>query len=68
MGIDELQTLLLGDRTLVLLGESGSGKSSLVNALVGDEVQPTARVRERDAKGRHTTTARELVLIPAGEC
>ncbi len=65
-GVDEVQTLIRDDRTLVLLGESGSGKSSLVNALVGEEIQATTEVRERDAKGRHTTTARELVLVPGG--
>ena len=65
-GVNQVQELIADDRTLVLLGESGSGKSSLVNALVGEEIQATTEVRERDAKGRHTTTARELVLIPGG--
>ena len=65
-GVNQVQELIGDDRTLVLLGESGSGKSSLVNALVGEEIQATTEVRERDAKGRHTTTARELVLIPGG--
>lgn len=65
-GVDEVRARVAGGQTLVLLGESGSGKSTLVNALVGDEVQETSEVRERDAKGRHTTTARELVQIPGG--
>ncbi len=65
-GVESIRSLIADNRTLVLLGESGSGKSSLVNALVGDEVQETTEVRSRDAKGRHTTTARELVLIPGG--
>ena len=51
-------------RTLGLVGESGAGKSSLVNALVGDEVLEVGEVRSSDAEGRHTTTARELVMLP----
>ncbi len=52
--------------TTALLGESGSGKSSLVNALIGTEVQPTTEVRARDRKGRHTTITRDLLLLPGG--
>lgn len=52
--------------TLALVGASGVGKSTIVNLLVGADVQATAAVRARDAKGRHTTTARELVLVPGG--
>jgi ribosome biogenesis GTPase len=65
-GVDAIRSLIADTKTLVLLGESGSGKSTLVNALVGDDVQETSEVRRGDAKGRHTTTARELVLIPGG--
>ena len=65
-GIGEVQNLLSPDKTLVLLGESGVGKSSLVNELVGETVQQTTEVRSRDSKGRHTTIARELVLLPTG--
>ena len=56
------------DRTVVLVGESGAGKSSLVNALANHDVATTGDVRAGDAKGRHTTTARELHLIPSGGC
>jgi ribosome biogenesis GTPase len=56
----------LGDRTAVLVGKSGVGKSSLVNLLVGSEVQATTPVREVDGKGRHTTVSREIVEIPGG--
>ena len=49
-----------------LTGPSGAGKSTLVNALVGDEVLETGEVRSGDAKGRHTTVSRELVLRPGG--
>ncbi len=64
-GLDELHAVVQG-RTVVLLGESGAGKSTLVNALLGDDVAATGRVRTGDAKGRHTTTARELHLLPDG--
>ncbi len=53
-------------RTAVVLGSSGVGKSTLVNALLGYDRQRTAAVREDDARGRHTTTHRELVRMPAG--
>jgi ribosome biogenesis GTPase len=53
-------------RTGVLLGPSGAGKSTLVNALLGYERQRVSEVRERDGKGRHTTTERELVLLRDG--
>jgi ribosome biogenesis GTPase len=65
-GVRDVRALVAGGQTLVLLGESGSGKSTLLNAMVGEEVQATSEVRDRDAKGRHTTTARELVRIPGG--
>ena len=52
--------------TLVLVGESGTGKSTLVNVLVGDDRQQTGEVRDRDAAGRHTTVTRDLVSIPGG--
>ena len=53
-------------RTYVLLGSSGVGKSTVVNHLVGRDVRRTQEVRADDAKGRHTTTHRELVEVPAG--
>ena len=64
-GIDELRATLAG-RTAVLLGESGAGKSTLTNALVGSDAATTGDVRSGDAKGRHTTTSRQLHLIPGG--
>jgi ribosome biogenesis GTPase len=53
-------------QTLVFIGSSGVGKSSLINALMRDQGLPTAEVREKDSKGRHTTTRRELVVMPSG--
>lgn len=64
--VGTLREDLRDHRTAVLLGESGSGKSTLVNRLVGDDVRETGRVRAGDAKGRHTTASRDLVLIPGG--
>ncbi len=64
-GLRDVQQLV--DRhTVVLLGKSGAGKSSLTNSLIGDEIALTGEVRERDAQGRHTTSARQLHLIPTG--
>ena len=64
LGLDDLRSGLGSGRTLVLVGASGSGKSTLVNALAGAEVAATAKVRPSDRRGRHTTVARRLVLLP----
>ena len=64
VGLAELRLGLGSGRTLALVGASGSGKSSLVNALAGAEVAATAAVRASDRRGRHTTIARRLVLLP----
>ena len=65
-GLDELRASVAPGETLGLVGTSGAGKSSLVNALVGGAVLATGAVRAVDAKGRHTTTHRELVQLPGG--
>lgn len=65
-GVDLLGNYAAGNRTVALIGPSGVGKSTLVNLLVGDDVQATAEVRAGDQRGRHTTTARELVVLPGG--
>lgn len=65
-GIEALRASISPGETLVLIGPSGVGKSSLVNALVGEEVAETADVREGDRRGRHTTTVRELIELPSG--
>lgn len=63
-GLKTIRERLGPGRTMVLVGASGSGKSSLVNALAGTEAAATAPVRPSDARGRHTTIARELILLP----
>ena len=65
-GLDRLRTIAGADRTVALIGASGVGKSRLVNVLVGDSVQAIGDVRENDQRGRHTTTARELIALPDG--
>lgn len=64
-GIDSVRALLSGGRTMGLVGSSGAGKSSLVNALAGGAVQLTREIRA-DGRGRHTTVRRELVPVPGG--
>jgi ribosome biogenesis GTPase len=64
-GIDELRHRLAGV-TSVLLGESGAGKSRLVNAVLDSEAAAVGAVRASDSKGRHTTTNRQLHLLPTG--
>jgi ribosome biogenesis GTPase len=65
-GLEPLTDYLPSGRTAVLLGSSGVGKSTLVNALAGRERMATRAIREDDARGRHTTTHRELILLPSG--
>ncbi len=65
-GMEGLGAALVPGETCVLAGSSGAGKSTILNRLLGDELIPTAPVREDDGKGRHTTTARELFVLPGG--
>lgn len=65
-GVDRLRAHIGPGRTAAFLGSSGVGKSTLINRLIGHEIQRTADVRESDSKGRHTTTHRELIVLPGG--
>ena len=64
--LQELEGYCQHGKTLVLLGSSGVGKSTLVNGLMGFETQQTAAVREGDSEGRHTITFRSLKWLPQG--
>ncbi|RCG25640.1 ribosome small subunit-dependent GTPase A [Streptomyces diacarni] len=63
-GVDVLAAVLAGGTT-ALLGQSGAGKSTLANALLGRSAQTVQTIRDRDGKGRHTTTTRNLLPLPA---
>ncbi|NTW68189.1 MAG: ribosome small subunit-dependent GTPase A, partial [Nitrospirae bacterium] len=65
-GMDRLGILLARGVTACFIGSSGVGKSSIINRLAGRELLRTAEVREADSKGRHTTSHRELFVLPSG--
>ena len=65
-GLDVLPTLLAPGETAALIGSSGVGKSTILNRLLGDERQRTNAVRAGDSRGRHTTTSRQLFVMPGG--
>ncbi len=65
-GVEGLGAWFLPGRTVALLGSSGVGKSTLINHMLGEERLRTRGVRESDDRGRHTTTNRQLLLLPSG--
>ena len=65
-GLQRLHAYLQPGKTAVFLGSSGVGKSSLVNALAGEELMAVSAIREDDSKGRHTTTHRQLLRLRSG--
>lgn len=65
-GIEQLSEYLKPRKTIVFLGSSGVGKSSLVNALAGGEIMAVNEIRVDDSHGRHTTTHRQLIMLPSG--
>ena len=67
-GLEALDPYLAQGRTVAFLGSSGVGKSSLVNRLLGRDELAVGDVREDDSRGRHTTTHRELVVLPGAAC
>ncbi|MGE7091459.1 ribosome small subunit-dependent GTPase A [Lysinibacillus sp. NPDC048646] len=67
-GLSDIRVLFTEGVTGALLGSSGAGKSTLTNALSGETLMKVSDIREDDAKGRHTTTHRELIVLPNGGC
>lgn len=65
-GLTSLERFLSPRNTIVFLGSSGVGKSSLINALAGEEIMNTGNIREKDGRGRHTTTRRQLLMLHNG--
>jgi ribosome biogenesis GTPase / thiamine phosphate phosphatase len=65
-GLKQLREFIRPTETVAFIGPSGVGKSSLINRLYGEDIQATIEVRESDARGRHTTTWRELIQLPGG--
>ncbi len=65
-GLDTLGPYLRPGRTVAFLGSSGVGKSTIINALVGEALLPTREVRARDGRGQHASTNRQLVVLPGG--
>ena len=65
-GLDEIPQYISNGVTIAFLGSSGVGKSTLINRIVGEDIQKTLEVREHDSRGRHATTHRELIVLKSG--
>lgn len=65
-GLDEISVYDVSGKTIVFMGSSGVGKSTLLNRLAGGDIMYVNDIREDDSKGRHTTTHRQLILLPSG--
>lgn len=65
-GYEAIGAYIRPGETIAFVGSSGVGKSTLINRLLGEEALPTQAIREDDAKGRHTTTHRQLLVLPGG--
>lgn len=65
-GFERLDELIQPRATIALIGSSGVGKSTIVNRMFGEDIQSTGAIRDQDDKGRHTTTSRQLLVLPGG--
>lgn len=65
-GMDAIRAHIAPAETVALVGSSGVGKSTIINCLLGEDQQEVGEIRERDGRGRHTTTHRELIIMPTG--
>ena len=65
-GLENIQKYFSKGNTIVFLGSSGVGKSTLMNTLYGKEIMKTSEIREKDSRGKHTTTSRKLIMLPNG--
>jgi ribosome biogenesis GTPase len=65
-GLDEIQKMIKPGRTYCLLGSSGVGKTTLINRLIGEDTLATEAVRDRNGKGKHITTRRQLIILEQG--
>ncbi len=65
-GLAQLSSYLKPGKTIVFLGSSGVGKSTLINTLAGRDIMATSAIREKDGRGRHTTSHRQLLLLDSG--
>ena len=63
-GIEEIKSIWMPNETAVFIGSSGVGKSTIINRLMGEELIKTQSIREKDSRGRHTTTSRNLFVLP----
>jgi ribosome biogenesis GTPase / thiamine phosphate phosphatase len=65
-GLEEIRPYILPGVTAAFVGSSGAGKSTLINAILGEEKMATSNVSTHDGRGRHTTTHRQLIILPQG--